>query len=156
MSKSPLEGSFSNSGRRSIPKWTILVGVLTLTGIGGGVLTANISIGSGNPIEFGQGSANAIACDTSITVTPSSSFNGTSFTVSSIVLADVLQTSGTTTDGGCGGESIVVKVHNSTSPLASATAAIPDASGSTGSFTVSPSPAVTANDVYKITLESID
>jgi hypothetical protein len=156
MSKSPLEGSFSNSGRRPLPKWTILVGVLALAGLGGGVLAANISIGAGAPIEFGQGSANAIACDTSITVTPNSTFNGTIFTVSSIVLADVLQTSGTTTDGGCGGENIVVKVHNSTSPLASATASISASSGATGSFTVSPSPAVTANDVYKITLESID
>lgn len=156
MSKSPLEGSFSNTGRKPFPKWIMVIGLLTLTGIGGGVLAANISIGSGNPIEFGQGSANAIACDTSITVTPSSTFDGTSFTVSSIVLGGVLQTSGTTTDGGCGGENIVVKVHNSTSPLASATASVAASSGVTGSFTVSPSPAVTANDVYKITLESID
>ena len=156
MSSSPLESSFGKARRKRFPKSVMLITALALTGIGGGVLAANISIGGGAPIEFGQGSANAIACDTSITVTPSSTFNGTSFTVSSIVLGDVLQTSGTTTDGGCGGENIVVKVHNSTSPLATATAAIPDASGSTGSFTVSPSPAVTANDVYRITLESID
>jgi len=153
MSKSPLEGSFSNSGRRSIPKWTILLGVLTLTGIGGGVLAANITVGTG-VVEFGQGTATTIACDTDITVTPVSSFNGTTFLVSEIALTGVDQRSSSASNSGCGAQNIVVKALNGTTPLASATVSIPTATATSGSFTITPSPSVTANDLTRITLET--
>ena len=153
MSKSPLEGSFSNSGRRSIPKWTILLGVLTLTGIGGGVLAANITVGTG-VVEFGQGTAEAIACDTSITVSPVSTFDGTTFLVSEIVLSGVDQRSSSASNSGCGAQNIVVKALNGTTPLASATVSIPTATATSGSFSITPSPSVTANDLTRITLET--
>ena len=153
MSKSPLEGSFSNSGRRSIPKWTILLGVLTLTGIGGGVLAANITVGTG-VVEFGQGTATTIACDTDITVTPVSSFNGTTFLVSEIALTGVDQRSSSESNSGCGAQNIVVKALNGSTPLASATVSIPTATATSGSFTVTPSPSVTASDLTRINLET--
>ena len=153
MTKSPLEGSFSNSGRRSIPKWTILLGVLTLTGIGGGVLAANITVGTG-VVEFGQGTATTIACDTDITVTPVSTFNGTTFLVSEIVLSDVDQRSSSASNSGCGAQNIVVKALNGSTPLASATVSIPTATATSGSFTVTPSPSVTASDLTRINLET--
>jgi hypothetical protein len=153
MSKSPLEGSFSNSGRRSIPKWTILLGVLTLTGIGGGVLAANITVGTG-VVEFGQGTATTIACDTDITVTPVSTFNGTTFLVSEIALTGVDQRSGSASNSGCGAQNIVVKALNGSTPLASATVSIPTATATSGSFTVTPSPSVTASDLTRINLET--
>jgi hypothetical protein len=153
MSKSPLEGSFSNSGRRSIPKWTILLGVLTLTGIGGGVLAANITVGTG-VVEFGQGTATTIACDTDITVTPVSSFNGTTFLVSEIALTGVDQRSSSASNSGCGAQNIVVKALNGSTPLASATVSIPTATATSGSFTVTPSPSVTASDLTRINLET--
>jgi len=153
MSKSPLEGSFSNSGRRSIPKWTILLGVLTLTGIGGGVLAANITVGTG-VVEFGQGTATTIACDTDITVTPVSTFNGTTFLVSEIALTEVDQRSSSASNSGCGAQNIVVKALNGSTPLASATVSIPTATATSGSFTVTPSPSVTASDLTRINLET--
>jgi hypothetical protein len=153
MSKSPLEGSFSNSGRRSIPKWTILLGVLTLTGIGGGVLAANITVGTG-VVEFGQGTATTIACDTDITVTPVSTFNGTTFLVSEIALTGVDQRSSSASNSGCGAQNIVVKALNGSTPLASATVSIPTATATSGSFTVTPSPSVTASDLTRINLET--
>jgi hypothetical protein len=153
MSKSPLEGSFSNSGRRTIPKWTILLGVLTLTGIGGGVLAANITVGTG-VVEFGQGTATTIACDTDITVTPVSTFNGTTFLVSEIALTGVDQRSGSASNSGCGAQNIVVKALNGSTPLASATVSIPTATATSGSFTVTPSPSVTASDLTRINLET--
>ena len=153
MSKSPLEGSFSNSGRRSIPKWTILLGVLTLTGIGGGVLAANITVGTG-VVEFGQGTATTIACDTDITVTPVSTFNGTTFLVSEIALTGVDQRSSSASNSGCGTQNIVVKALNGSTPLASATVSIPTATATSGSFTVTPSPSVTASDLTRINLET--
>jgi hypothetical protein len=153
MSKSPLEGSFSNSGRRSLPKWTILLGVLTLTGIGGGVLAANITVGTG-VVEFGQGTATTIACDTDITVTPVSTFNGTTFLVSEIALTGVDQRSSSASNSGCGAQNIVVKALNGSTPLASATVSIPTATATSGSFTVTPSPSVTASDLTRINLET--
>jgi hypothetical protein len=153
MSKSPLEGSFSNSGRRPLPKWTILVGVLALAGLGGGVLAANITVGTG-VVEFGQGTATTIACDTDITVTPVSTFNGTTFLVSEIALTGVDQRSGSASNSGCGAQNIVVKALNGSTPLASATVSIPTATATSGSFTVTPSPSVTASDLTRINLET--
>ena len=153
MSKSPLEGSFRNSGRRSLPKWTILLGVLTLTGIGGGVLAANITVCTG-VVEFGQGTATTIACDTDITVTPVSTFNGTTFLVSEIALTGVDQRSSSASNSGCGAQNIVVKALNGSTPLASATVSIPTATATSGSFTVTPSPSVTASDLTRINLET--
>ena len=153
MSKSPLEGSFSNSGRKPFPKWIMVIGLLTLTGIGGGVLAANITVGTG-VVEFGQGTATTIACDTDITVTPVSTFNGTTFLVSEIALTGVDQRSSSASDSGCGAQNIVVKALNGSTPLASATVSIPTATATSGSFTVTPSPSVTASDLTRINLET--
>lgn len=153
MSKSPLEGSFSNSGRKPFPKWIMVIGLLTLTGIGGGVLAANITVGSG-VVEFGQGTATTIACDTDITVTPVSTFNGTTFLVSEIALTGVDQRSSSASNSGCGAQNIVVKALNGSTPLASATVSIPTATATSGSFTVTPSPSVTASDLTRINLET--
>ncbi|MFZ9360779.1 MAG: hypothetical protein ACO249_05570 [Candidatus Nanopelagicales bacterium] len=127
----------------------LLVGLVTLLGR---VLAANITIASG-AIEFGQGVADTIACDDDITVTPNSTFNGTTFLLTSVVLTDVDQRAGTTQDTGCGAQNIVVKVHNSTTPIASATVTIPTAAA-TSNFTVTPAPTATAGDVVRITLET--
>lgn len=131
----------------------ILVSFLALLGIGGGVLAANITVGTG-VVEFGQGTAEAIACDTSITVSPVSTFNGTTFLVSEIALTGVDQRSSSASDSGCGAQNIVVKALNGTTPLASATVSIPTATATSGSFTITPSPSVTANDLTRITLET--
>jgi hypothetical protein len=127
--------------------------VLTLTGIGGGVLAANITVGTG-VVEFGQGTATTIACDTDITVTPVSSFNGTTFLVSEIALTGVDQRSSSESNSGCGAQNIVVKALNGSTPLASATVSIPTATATSGSFTVTPSPSVTASDLTRINLET--
>ena len=153
MSISPLEGSFSNSGRKPFPKWIMVIGLLTLTGIGGGVLAANITVGTG-VVEFGQGTATTIACDTDITVTPVSTFDGTTFLVSEIALTGVDQRSSSASNSGCGAQNIVVKALNGSTPLASATVSIPTATATSGSFTVTPSPSVTASDLTRINLET--
>lgn len=153
MSKSPLEGSFINSGRKPFPKWIMVIGLLTLTGIGGGVLAANITVGTG-VVEFGQGTATTIACDTDITVTPVSTFDGTTFLVSEIALTGVDQRSSSASNSGCGAQNIVVKALNGSTPLASATVSIPTATATSGSFTVTPSPSVTASDLTRINLET--
>ena len=127
----------------------LLVGLITLVGR---VQAANITIASG-AIEFGQGVADTIACDDDITVTPNSTFDGTTFLLTSVVLTGVDQRAGTTQDAGCGAQNIVIKVHNSSTPIASATVSIPTAAA-TSNFTVTPAPTATAGDVFRITLET--
>lgn len=152
--KSNLNNATIFGGEKKSKSKLILIALLLagLVFLVGRVLAANITIASG-AIEFGQGVASTIACDEDITVTPNSTFNGTTFLVSNVVLTDVDQRAGTTQNGGCGAQNIVVKVHNSTTPLASATVSIPTAAA-TANFTVTPSPAATAGDVVRITLET--
>lgn len=152
--KSNLNNATIFGGEKKSKSKLILIALLLagLVFLVGRVLAANITIASG-AIEFGQGVADTIACDNDITVTPNSTFNGTTFLVSNVVLTGVDQRAGTTQNGGCGAQNIVVKVHNSTTPLASATVSIPTAAA-TANFTVTPSPAATAGDVVRITLET--
>ena len=152
--KSNLNNATIFGGEKKSKSKLILIALLLagLVFLVGRVLAANITIASG-AIEFGQGVADTIACDDDITVTPNSTFNGTTFLVSNVVLTGVDQRAGTTQDGGCGAQNIVVKVHNSTTPLASATVSIPTAAA-TANFTVTPSPSATAGDVVRITLET--
>ena len=143
----------SDSNGKKKKFFFILIPVLALMGIGGGVLAANITVGTG-VVEFGQGTATTIACDTDITVTPVSTFNGTTFLVSEIALTGVDQRSSSASNSGCGAQNIVVKALNGTTPLASATVSIPTATATSGSFSITPSPSVTANDLTRITLET--
>jgi hypothetical protein len=53
----------SDSNGKKKKFFFVLIPVLALMGIGGGVLAANITVGTG-VVEFGQGTAEAIACDT--------------------------------------------------------------------------------------------
>ena len=70
------EGSTSSSSekKRSSIRGLVAVAGFAAVPVLGSTLAANISLNSG-PIEFGQGVANATACDSDgITVTPRSSF----------------------------------------------------------------------------------
>ncbi len=66
-----------------------LAGIITL----GSTLAANIDLNTGAPIEFGQGVAQTTACDSSITITPFSTFynrsGGGSFILSSITVSGI-------------------------------------------------------------------
>ncbi len=78
---------------RSSKKAKVATGVAAFVLVAGlgNTLAANISLNSGNSVEFGQGVARTTACDTSITMTPQVSFvNSTeSFDLTSIELSGV-------------------------------------------------------------------
>jgi hypothetical protein len=130
---------FDNSApapRKSAPKKSnmkSLAGLATVAAVAvlGSTLAANISLGSGSAIEFGQGVQVTAACDSSITLSPKVTFqNGSNpvFMLSTISFSDVdTRTAGSspTISGGtgCAGKTLQLNAYGDTSatPLSFAT-----------------------------------
>jgi hypothetical protein len=92
----------------------------------GSTLAASITLSSGSPVEFGQGVAATTACDTSLTVTPFSTYVNSSvaaeadFLFSSVTISNLdTSTTNTTTGEGCGGRYLVLKAYTDTSTAGS-------------------------------------
>jgi hypothetical protein len=114
--------------RKSAPKKSnlkSLAGLATVAAVAvlGSTLAANISLGTGSTLEFGQGVQVTAACDTSITLSPKVSFtnvaNGGTFYLSTISFSN-LDASSTTT---CQGKTLSLNAYGDTSatPLQLAT-----------------------------------
>jgi hypothetical protein len=84
---------FKRKGRKISPKPLLGVGALVGAIILGPTLAANINLNSGASVEFGQGVAQATACDSSIIVTPFSNFvndeESADFTFTSFSVSDI-------------------------------------------------------------------
>jgi hypothetical protein len=158
MPKSPLEQSFTNKGSRSFSKPVLVIVLLATLGLGGGVLAASITINSGTAIEFGQGTIATIACDTDVTLSPTSTYNtgASTFLVSSVEIRNIDQRQGTSAgNDGCNGKTLTVKVLNSSGTvIGSIATAVPSATAASATITVTPTPTVTASAVSRLTLES--
>ncbi len=113
--------------RKSAPKKSnlkSLAGLATVAAVAvlGSTLAANISLGTGNAIEFGQGVQVASACDSSITLSPKVTFqNGANpvFMLSTVSFTGVDAASTTT----CQGKTLSLNAYGDTSatPLQLAT-----------------------------------
>jgi hypothetical protein len=112
-----------------------LAGLATVAAVAvlGSTLAANISLGTGSAIEFGQGVQVAAACDSSITLSPRANFvNGTNpqFFLSTIGFTDVDgRAGGATLSGGgtgCQGKTLTLNAYGdvSATPLDIATGSI--------------------------------
>ena len=158
MSKSPLEQSFTNKGSRSFSKPVLIIALLSTLGLGGGVLAANIAVNGGSAIEFGQGTVATVACDTAVTLSPTSTYvNGSSaFFVTSVEIRDIDKRQGTSAgNDGCNGKTLTVKVLDSSGTvLGSIATVVPSATAASATITVTPTPSVTASAVSRLTLES--
>ena len=107
------------AGKKSAPKMKSLkafAGLASIAAIAvlGSTLAANISLGSGSSLEFGQGVQVTSACDSSITLTPKAVFvNGSSpsFMLSTIAFSGV-DASATTT---CQGKTLSLNAYGDTS-----------------------------------------
>ena len=137
----------------------------------GSTLAGGITVGSGS-LEFGQGVVTTAACDTSITVLPTTAYAGDTFTLSTIVVSN-LNTAAST---GCDGKDLTLKVLSgstakvistgsnttlcrvwitATSPYAAVTDSCGTISANTGAgFTLTPSATLGAVFVDRITVES--
>ena len=102
----------------------------------GSTLAANISLNSGT-LEFGQGVVTTAACDTSITILPTTAYTSDTFTLSTIVVSDLNTTA-------CNGKSLKIKV------LSGSTAKVI----STGANTTQCSVSITTGSPYAATTDS--
>ena len=121
------------------------LGVAALVPVIGSTLAANISLGSGT-IEFGQGYQSTTTCDSSILVTPASTFDGEgSFDLTSVVLSGI--------DSTCDGKSLKLSyIHDGGATTEIDTHTYVDATDA-GDYTVTVS-GVASNDVTGFILES--
>ena len=138
--------------RKGYRKWLLIFLSLTPIPLFGAVLAANVTIsgadGTANVVEFGQGSASATACDTSITTSLNTTYNGTTFMLSTIVLSNVDGTA-----AGCYNKSITVSPASNSTGLATAVVT-PTASVTNGTYTLTPSPSVTASLITKVLIQT--
>jgi hypothetical protein len=128
-------GNGAPAPRKSVRKKSnmkSLAGLATVAAIAvlGSTLAANISLGSGSAIEFGQGVQVTAACDSSITISPKVTFvNGSSpvFMLSTISFSDVdTRTAGSSTVSGgtgCAGKTLTINAYgdSAATPLSFAT-----------------------------------
>ena len=160
MAKSPLDQSFAKNNSRFFSRPLLIVALLATLGIGGGVLAANVTItgsGGASTIEFGQGTVATIACDTAVTLSPTSTYDSTNgFYISAIEIRDIDKRQGTSAgNDGCYNKTLTVKALNSSGTvLGSIATVVPTATAASATITVTPTPTVTATAVSRLTLES--
>ena len=174
--------SFENSARPARNKkslglilgFALVAGVTTL----GSTLAATVTIGS-TPITFGQGITQAVACDSSITVTPATQFVNSSgagsFVLKTVTIGGLDNAATNSSTGvGCGGKNLIIRAYGdtgsaltlwtgSTSITAAVNATIGSTTANAGVTVTSPSantllltidsPTVSAADIFKITVE---
>lgn len=121
--KSPLSGRigsrFGGRGERKRTRIVVASLFVILAGSFATTLAANVTISGGNAYEFGQGQVPTIACDTTVTSaitevfhTASANFHVEKITLSGLNLASPASTTNTS-DQGCGGKTLSVKLLNS-------------------------------------------
>jgi hypothetical protein len=124
---SPLSGRIGSrfGGRGARKRTRIFAGFVTLVAVTyfGTTFAASISLGNNNsPIEFGQGSRAAVACDsTGITTAIEETWNNatTYFKVNTVTLTGINNAeTNATTGAGCRGKIIKLRVMGSSGPLA--------------------------------------
>lgn len=167
--------SFENSAKPARRKPSVLLGIgaLLVAGISvlGTTLASSVTI-TGGTVTFGQGSVQATACDSAITVTPGAEFANASgdgsFRLKTITLGGV-------DNSACAGKTFIIKAYGdtNTTPLVLWTsnsaitsvinATIGSTTANTGAtvsssgagiitYTIT-SPTLAATDVFKITIE---
>jgi hypothetical protein len=159
--------------RKSAPKKSnlkSLAGLATVAAVAvlGSTLAANISLGTGSALEFGQGVQTTAACDSSITVSPKVTFVNSStnpqFMLSTISLSDVDATNQASDTTGCDGKTLTINAYGDTlaTPLSIASSSNTAYSYATvgvkasGTMTTSPGVTVTVIGTQNSTTAGID
>jgi hypothetical protein len=117
----PKRSSRTNTKKRGgiMPLLAVVVSVAVVGGMST-TLAGTINLGTNNTVEFGQGVVTTAACDTSISITPSSAFDTSTstFSVATIALGNigtkVKSGSETSTVGaGCLGKVMTIRAYDS-------------------------------------------
>jgi hypothetical protein len=100
-----------------MPLLAVVVSVAVVGGMST-TLAGTITLNTGGSVEFGQGVVTTAACDTSIKILPTSSFDSSTsaFNVSSITLEDIgIKSNGSdtaTVGGGCLNKRLTLRAYN--------------------------------------------
>lgn len=118
------EGSNGSSKRKRSSKFVAIATIAAL-GFMGSTFAASVTLNNNSDIQYGQGVAQATACDDRITITPGNTFVNTSgsgaFYLQSITLADTRTVSSSTGLSGCIGKTLKVSVYGDSSNTVLAT-----------------------------------
>ena len=117
----PKRSSRTNTKKRGgiMPLLAVVVSVAVVGGMST-TLAGTITLNSSGSVEFGQGVVTTAACDTSIEIIPSSSFetSTSTFSVSTVKLDKIgIKSDGTdtaTAGAGCLGKYLTIRAYNST------------------------------------------
>ena len=119
--------------------WVSVLAVALIPAVGVALATS-VTLNSGNGIEFGQGSQQTIACDTSIATAIHEAWyqTGGVFEVSTIELSTLNINTSTANNGGCGGKTLKISLLDSsgtalvigTSSATSTSVTVPTSDGS--------------------------
>ena len=116
----PKRNSRTNTKKRGgiMPLLAVVVSVAVVGGMST-TLAGTISLNTTNSVEFGQGVVTTAACDTSISVTPTSAFKASdsTFSVASVTLSNVGTVAGGTNGAGCLGKKFTIKAYNAANEL---------------------------------------
>ena len=157
---------FENSApapRKAAPKKSnlkSLAGLATVAAVAvlGSTLAANISLGSGSALEFGQGVQTTSACDSAITLSPKVTFINSStnpqFYFSTVSFSDVdtrTAGQGSTIGGGtgCAGKTLTLNAYGDTSATPISFATVSNSLASVATISIATN-AITAGSGFTI------
>jgi hypothetical protein len=108
------EEEVSTKKKKNNKSLKALLGISALIAIPviGTTLAASITINSSGTIQFGQGVVATAGCDTDITTALSTAYASGAFVLDKITLSN-LNTTPTSSNVGCGGQYLKVRVYNS-------------------------------------------
>ena len=116
----PKRSSRTNTKKRGgiMPLLAVVVSVAVVGGMST-TLAGTITLNSGASVEFGQGVVSTAACDTSITLNPTSAFtaSNSSFYVDTLRLTNIGYESSATDGAGCLGKKLTFKAYNASNQL---------------------------------------
>ncbi len=140
-SEPPKRSSSKNARKKGgvMPLLSVVAAVAIVGGMSS-TLAGTITLNGGTGVEFGQGIVTAAACDTSIKLTPTSSYESdtakapTNFVVSSLKVENVGLASGGSEGPGCKGKTLTIRAYTETGTVA--LFAYPSGSSNTIKFTL--------------------
>lgn len=106
-------GGSRNKKSGFAPAASVVIAVAVMFGMST-TLAGTITLNGGTAVEFGQGVVTAAACDTSLSITPASSYDTSGvFTVSAVTISKVGSSSYAGTGDGCLGKHFTIKAYDS-------------------------------------------
>ena len=173
------EGSNGPSKRKRGNKFVVLATIVAL-GFMGSTFAASITLNGNADIQYGQGVTEAVTCASDLIITPANTFNGTAFNLETITVLDTttVTTSATVGLGNCIGKKILIKALNNSNvsqwscevslnsfssgivvtqnaSLCPTTSFAVAGTGNNKGFSIrNTGTAISAANIYKITLES--